>query len=214
MAIYSANDVSSEGVVNRALLSGSVQVPAGTVMVIGQQYTAGAAITNTTTETSVLTTALFSPGLSGNAGVSPGAITIPAGGLYPGLQGRVKFFATITNTGTPTLRTRLVLRNTTGTIAYTLSDTTATATSAITGTREYVAEFDFMTAAVGATGSVIARGSHTYGTSATANTTVKAASAAVTVDTTQQYTLDLLVTWGAASASNTITPQFGSFEVL
>jgi len=66
---------------------------------------------------------------------------------------------------------------------------------------------------VGNSGSILGRIALTYGTTAILNTTIKAAPAAVTVDTTQSYTLDVLFTWGTANASNTIQTAMAYLEV-
>lgn len=197
------NDVATEGLVGRIAFPFG-QITAGGIGVIEQQYTAGAAIANTTTETSLMTPSLFAPQINGNPAITSANSTlsgIPGNFLALGTSFQKKVVGTIANTGTPTLRTRVVLRNTsTNAIVYTLADTTAVAMTT-TSTTDFEVNFDLMTRAVGTSGAIYGRVSHRY-----ANTTVYAAVTTTTVDTTQSYYFDVLVTWGAASASNTITP--------
>ena len=197
------NDVSTEGLVGRIAYPFG-QITAGGIGVIEQQYTAGAAIANTTTETSLMTPSLFAPQINGNPAINPLNSTLsgfPANFLALGTSFNKKIVGTIANTGTPTLRTRVVLKNTTtGAIVYTLADTTATAMTTVS-TVDFEVNFDLMTRAVGSTGQLYGRVSHRYAT-----TTVYAAVTTTTVDMTQPYYFDVLVTWGAASASNTLTP--------
>lgn len=214
--ILKQNDVSTEGLVSRVFQNGQT-VNVGDMGNLLQQYALGTALSNSVTETSVFTLTALAPQIVGNsarAGHTTLALpVIPGGFLGLGTALRGQIYGTITNTGTPTVRARVVLKNSAGTVVYTLADTTATATTAITGTRELYIEFDAMTAAVGTSGSILGRIALTYGTTAILNTTIKAAPAAVTVDTTQSYTLDVLFTWGTANASNTIQTAMAYLEV-
>jgi len=170
-----------------------------------QQCGATTAIASTTTETSYLNVASTAQyqGITGNSLVP--ATTLP---FFPGssltkclyLNGQI--VGTIANTGTPTLRTRVVLKNSAGTIVYTLADTTATAMTTVS-TSDFEINFDCLVSSAGSAGSIISRVSHRYAT-----TTVFALATAVTVDTTAGYYLDVLQTWGASSASNTVTIQW------
>ena len=200
-------NTATEGAINRSFNAGVTQ-NAGAVMVLQEQYISGAAIANSTTETSLYTIAKFVPSMAGSVYTSPSTlVTIPANYLSLGLLYTGKIVGSIANTGTPNLRTRVVLRNSAGTVTYTISDTTATAMTTVS-TVDFEVNFDMMVASVGTTGSVVGRISHRYAT-----TTVYAAPAAVTVDTTAQYTIDVLLTWGAASASNTVTPFWSVMEI-
>jgi hypothetical protein len=139
--------------------------------------------------------------------------SIPGGFLALGTGFSGNLYGTIATTGTPTLRVRVVLKNSSGTVVYTLTDSTATSLSAITGTTELVVNFDAVCSATGTSGAMIGRIAVTYGTSATANTVIKAVATSVTVDTTQAYSLDVLATWGTASASNTLNTLIGTIGV-
>jgi len=202
--VYLLNDVSTEGTVNRITVPGNgggYQVIAGPVSIIEQQIKAGTAQANTTTETSLFTLASLNPNATGSPYIGVSALTIPAipaNMLVPGVGFTGKFIGTIANTGTPTLRTRVVLKNSAGTVVYTLADTTATAMTTV-GTVDFEVNFDLMTSSIGTAGAIVGRVSHRYST-----TQVNAVAASVAVDTTQGYFLDVLCTWGAASASNTL----------
>lgn len=215
--ILKQNDVATEGLVNKVSQNGQT-VNVGDVGNLLMQYGLGTALSNSTTETSLFTLTALAPQIVGNMAQVPVTTTvslplIPGNFLALGTALRGQIYGTITNTGTPTVRARVVLKNSAGTVVYTLADTTATATTAITTTKELYIEFDAMTAAVGTSGSLIGRIALTYGTTAILNTTIKAPAAAVTVDTTQPYSLDVLFTWGAASASNTIQTAMAYLKV-
>ena len=215
------NDVSTEGMVGTVTQNGG-NVRVGQIGILYQLYKAGTALANSTPETSLLTPANVPPQLVGNMAQSATTTSVPipalpAGWFALGTQIRGKLFGTIANTGTPTLRVRVVLKNSAGTVVYTLADTTAIATVTITGTTELEVNFDSIVSAVGTTGSVTSRASFLYSStlaSGSAPLRIGAAAAAVTVDTTQAYSLDVLATWGAASASNTLNISIGSIEVL
>lgn len=177
---------------------------------IYQQYGATTAIANSTVETSVLnpaTTAQYQ-GIASTPGTAVSTIPlIPYNSLTTGLILKAKAVGTIANTGTPTLRCRAVLKNAAGTVVYTLADTTATAMTTTAAT-DFEINFDGIVKSVGASGSVGSRITHRYAT-----TNVYATYGAVTVDTTAQYYFDILLTWGAASASNTCTIQWATVGV-
>jgi hypothetical protein len=208
--------VSTEALVGRVNGATSQQLNAGDEGVILQQIKAGTALANSTTETSLFTISALAPSIVGNPSAPAPTIlpAIPGNFLFLGTWFRVKIYGTIATTGTPTLRIRAVLKNTAGTVAYTLSDSTATTLGAITGTTELLTEVDIVTSSLGTSGSLTARSAVTYGTTSVLNTVIKAAAAAVTVDTTQQYTLDVLATWGTASSSNTLNTLLASVEIL
>jgi len=215
--VQQLNDVSTEGLVGRIAQNGT-GINAGGFGIATQQYKAGTALANSTTETSLFTLTSLAPQITGSQPLAAVATTGTLIGLPPnflslgtGFKGQL--YGTIANTGTPNIRVRVVLRNSAGTVTYTLADTTATAMSTITGTTELFVDFDAVTSAVGTSGAIIGRIAVTYGTSATANVTIKAATASVTVDTTQQYSLDVLATWGAASASNTLNVLIGTVGI-
>lgn len=203
------NDIATENIIGVAKTPAG-QVNAGGVAVVFEQYAPGIAIASTTTETSLLSTGITSQAqaITGSPYLTTTSLpVIPANYLVPGVLYTGRVVGSIANTGTPTLRTRVVLRNSAGAITYTLSDTTATAMTT-TSAVDFEVSFDFMTAAIGTSGSLAGRISHRYGT-----TLVPAISAPVTVDTTQSYTIDVLQTWGASSASNTLTVRWAEIEV-
>jgi len=211
------NDASTESLVETITQGGNV-LKAGDTGIAYQQYKAGTALANSTTETSLFTLTSIAPQLVGNmaqaAVASSIAIpSIPSGFLALGTGFSGNLYGTIATTGTPTLRVRVVLKNSAGTVVYTLADSTATSLSAITGTTELVVNFDAVCSATGTSGAMIGRIAVTYGTSATANTVIKAVATSVTVDTTQAYSLDVLATWGTASASNTLNTLIGTIGV-
>ena len=205
--VQARNNVATEGAIGRIFANGS-QVNAGNAMILQEQYAAGTAINTTVVETSLYTIAGFVPSMSGGVYTTPSTlVTIPQNFLSIGMLYRGMIVGTIANTGTPTLRVRVVLRNTAGTIAYTLSDSTAVAMTTISAS-DFQVDYDFMVAASGVTGSLVGRIRYRY-----ASTTVTTVPAAVTVDTTQQYTVDTLLTWGTSSASNTATVLWSFLEL-
>lgn len=205
--VQARNNVATEGAIGRIFANGAMQ-NAGNVMVLQEQYAAGTAIASTTVETSLYTVAKFAPMMAGGAYVIPSTlVTIPQNFLSIGMLYRGKIVGTIANTSTPNLQTRLVLRNVAGTITYVLSDTTAVAMSNVSSS-DFEVNWDFMVAAVGTSGSLVGRINHRYAT-----TLVTAVGAAVTVDTTQQYTIDCLLTWGTSSSSNTATVLWSMMEI-
>ncbi len=174
-----------------------------------QQYGATAAIASTTTETSYLNPASTAQyqGISGNVLVPATTLPFfPPNSLTVGMLFIGTVVGTIANIGTPTLRSRLVLKNAAGTIIYTLADTTATAMTT-TSAVDFEVDFDCMVKVTGSSGSIASRISHRYG-----GTAVTPVIASVTVDTTAGYYLDVLQTWGASSASNTVTIQWAAIE--
>lgn len=215
--IQQLNDVATEGLVGQVAQNGQ-KIAAGGLGVIYQQYKAGTALANSVTETSLFTLTSIAPQILGNSALSSVATSvaipaIPAGFLQLGTGIKGDLYGTIATTGTPTLRVRVVLKNSAGTVVYTLADAPATTLGAITGTTELYVNFDCVTAAVGSSGSIIGRIAVTYGTTSVLNTVIKQAATAVSVDTTAGYSLDVLATWGTASASNTLNLLIGTVGI-
>jgi hypothetical protein len=210
-------NTSTEAVVGAIAQGGNI-IQAGGVGVLLQQYGAGTPLTNSTVETSVFTTTKLAPQILGPISATSSTVSLP---LIPGnfvalgTQIRGRIIGTLNNTGTPTIRLRVVLKNSAGSVVYTLADTTALTMSTITGTTEAKIDFDSIVTAVGTSGSVTSRIGLDYGTTATtASVFLRQAPAAVTVDTTASYTLDVLATWGAASSSNILVASIATIEVL
>ena len=197
------------------------------------QYGASPAITNTTNETTLFNNvsgsiasygfgqALGQPNdvsslyITGNTGIN-GSLS----GWIPGTFYRIKLQGTITNTGTPTIRIRTYLRNQAGAIVYTLADSTALATSTITGTGDFLYECDIMSVSMGTNtagsftlGSVNAVARFDYSSTTVVRVFQRTPFTTTAIDTTQTYYLDVTAAWGAASASNTITTQFGMVRI-
>ena len=189
-------------------------------------------LTNSTTETSLLTgatgTTIAQPatGVLTNLGVQ-GMGQYPASSLIlPGnLQGGIStgclqtgtlfyfnFVGIIANTGTPTLRLRLGFVNQTTGVFSAIADTTAIAMSTVTGTGLLQVSGQFMPIINAVAGEVDGFVQVEYGPT---NITIASPYGALSsFDTTQTYALDLRATWGAASASNTMTLKFGTFELV
>ena len=216
--ILKQNDVSSEGVVNKVAQNGG-SLSVGDFGYIYQQYKAGTAIANTVTETSMFTGTSIAPQLVGNMAQASTTTTVPIPALPAGFMAlgtgiKGDLYSTIATTGTPTLRVRVVLKNpNTGAVVYTLGDSGAVALGAITGTTELYVNFDAVCSSVGTAGSMVDRIAVTYGTTSVLNTVIKQAPASVTVDTTQGYLVDVLLTWGTASASNTTNLIMGTVGI-
>lgn len=202
--VQSENDLSTEALLNRAYLP-SGNVVAGTVMVPWQQYGTSTAIASSTAETSILNTAKISSGVSGYVYITPSALWVsPQNFLSTGLGITGSFYGSIANTATPTLRIRVVLKNpSTGAVVYAIADTGAVAMTTISSS-DFEVGFSSSVASVGATGSILARASFRY-----AGTIVSIPFATTSIDTTQAYSWDVLLTWGTSSASNTMTLAYG-----
>jgi hypothetical protein len=176
------------------------------------QNGASAALASSTTETSILNNVKGSivqlPW--DNQGSFPGStLYFPSGTLRLGTQFHAAFVGTIANTGTPTLRTRFGLVD--ASAAFTaIADTAAVAMTTVASSA-FIVQCDFIVASVGASGSLVGWVSHQYGPTASE---VVSLPAAVTIDTTANYSLDLRCTWGTSSASNTLRILYGSFELV
>ena len=193
------------------------------------QYGSTTALANSTTETTLLNNtsgnvasygfgqALGQPA-DGSSLALPGVINGVQSGLsafIPGTLYRAKLYGSIGNTGTPTLRIRTVLRNAlTNAITYTIADSTALTMSTITGTGDFEYECDIMAVSIGTNtagtftlGSVKTRALLDYAVTTVSRGFQSTPWATTSIDTTQTYLLDVLATWGTASASNTITTQ-------
>lgn len=217
--IKKVNVTGSDGLVGRIIQGGNF-VNTGDLGVLFQQYKAGTALASSVVETSLWTLTAVSPQIVGNAAQVATVSTVPIPVFPPnwltlGTQLRGRLYGTIANTGTPTIQVRVVLKNSAGTVVYALADTTAITMSTITGTTELFVEFDSIVSAVGTSGSITSRAGISYGTTATtASVFLRQAAAAVTVDTTQSYSLDVMATWGTSSASNTLNIAVATIEVL
>jgi hypothetical protein len=161
----------------------------------GFTTTTDAAVSNTVSETTIL-------------GTADGSKTIPANWLLVGRTIRITVMGTITNTATPTLQIRAKLG------ASTILDTTAVATVAITGTRNFRYTALITCRTTGASGTVIGEGELRYNSAAGTGNIVDAVNTATTtIDTTATQVLDVTAQWGAASASNTITGIVAMAEI-
>lgn len=208
--VQSENDLSTEALLNRAYVPTGA-VPAGTSMVPWQQYGTSTAIASTAVETSIFNTSKISPGVSGYVYVTPSTLwTSPANYLNIGMGITGNFVGSIANTGTPTLRVRVVMRTYgTNAIAYTVADTGAVAMTTISAS-DFQIDFSSSVAAIGATtGSILGRVGFRY-----AATIVTTPFTTTTIDTTLPYLWDVLLTWGASSASNTMTLAYGQIGLI
>jgi hypothetical protein len=177
---------------------------------IFQMYGAATAIATSTTETSLLniTATGQAQGFSGNPYLGLTTLpVIPANSLALGTLIRGKVVGTIANTSTPNAQVRVVLKNSAGAVVYALADSTAVAMTNVS-TSDFEVNFDCMVKTLGTSGSIYSRVNYRYAT-----TTVYTAGAAVTVDTTAQYYLDVMFTWGTSSSSNTVTAQWAVIGV-
>lgn len=158
--------------------------------------TADATIANTVTETTLL-------------GSGVGTTTLPANFFVPGKTVRVRVKGKIANTGTPTIQIKAKL----GSVA--VYDTAAITMSTITGTTYFEADFDLTCRTAGSSGTVQGQGKFNYHTAASVLAEIASPStSATTINTTISNVLDVTVTWGTASSSNTITSTNATVEVL
>jgi hypothetical protein len=182
---------------------------------IYHQYGASTALASSTTETSLFAgaTAFF------------GTRTVNAGGLstgwtWPNIAGvgsmlKLRMGGIMTDTTTPNLTVRLTVTNTAGTVS-TLTTTGALALVAITGTANWFLEANIMVTAYSATvGSFLTTGRFDYGQTTLLTTGLNLPSTTLgSLDTTNPFTFDCLATWGTSSASNSITTQFATLDIL
>jgi|SRR6185503_14000229 len=131
---------------------------------------------------------------------------IYGGTLQGGAQIRVKGWGVMSNTGTPTVILGLYLGGVAGTAL--VVSTAKTTTTAMTNW-PFNFEYQGRVQAGGTAGSIIGWGKWYLPTSATVQTTIlwpETAPAAIgSLDLTVNKMLTLGVTWGASSASNTVT---------
>ena len=149
--------------------------------------TASATVANTVTETSSI-------------GTGTGSVILPANFFTIGKTITFQMYGTIATILTPTLRIKAKL----GTVV--VIDTTAATLSTITGTNSYSTEGMITCRTIGATGTVFGQGLALYYTGITGLAGFSSPNTVTsTIDTTVAQTLDVTITWGTASASNTIT---------
>ena len=152
----------------------------------------GTAVANSTTETVIFPN-----------------VTIPGNFLQDGRTIRLRMFGKYSTTGTPTMTFKVRWGGVTGTVIVTTAAVTApsTVTNAL-----FDLELLITTRSNGSTGTVMANGEVTLHTGTAGSPTDAAltaggqtAPAAVTLDLTADTALSVSVTWGTASASNTLT---------
>ncbi len=166
-----------------------------TTPLIGSIFTAtaSATCTTTTTETSIL-------------GTGVGTKTLPANYLVAGKTIRVVVKGIFSNAAAETLRIRVKAGSTI------LLDTTATTVSGTYTNAMFQAGGSFVCRTTGAAGTVIGSGSLSYVSGATASSVPMVNTTTTTLDTTAAQTLDVMATWGSASATDTISGQMVTIE--
>jgi hypothetical protein len=160
--------------------------------------TAGNAVANTTTETSILT------GATGSTGST---LTLQGGVTMAGTVYRIRLFGTFTTTGTPTIQFRIYF-------GATLIANGTAVTSPNNSNGLFAIQADIYAAAVGAGGSVrvYMRGELTAGTGTITPTNFLASGASVVVDFTANQVIDITAQWGTANAANTLQFLRGYIE--
>lgn len=204
---------STEGLIFKSKAGAPMLIPG----VLYSQHGATAAIASTTTETSLLNQTQLTKAF--------GSTSVPATGLtngwnLPNLAGigamiRVKAWGTIATTATPNLTVRLTITDTAGTVS-TLATTTALALVATAITSNWQLEAYISVTAYSATvGSFQTQGLFQYSQTALLTTGLAIPATSLgSIDTTSNLTFDIKQTWGASSASNTMTCNGATFEVL
>lgn len=160
---------------------------------------ASATVANTVTETSIIGT------LKTGDSLQFGANTLAVGNTI-----RVTVRGIISNTGTPTLNLIIKLGATT-----IVSCGAITTPSGLSNTGFYVTA-DLTVRSIGASGTIAGAGMAMCGSGSASpiDMLMPTPATPVTIDTTGALTLDVTATWGTASASNTITGQTATVEVL
>lgn len=180
------------------------------------QYAPSTAIANSTTETTLFnntsTTAFGTLTFGAAALTNDWNLPVLAGA---GSMIRLKMGGLLTNTVTPNLTIKLTMTNSAGTVS-TLTTTGALATVAITGTANFLLEAMIVVTAYSATvGSFASMGRFDYGQTTLLTTGLNLPWTSVgTLDTTSAFTLGATATWGTANASNSITTEWATVEVL
>lgn len=151
---------------------------------------AGTAVANTVTETSLFTGATASAGSSR---------TIAAGSAKAGSVYSIRIVGGINTTGTPTVRFRLYL-------GATLIADTGAFNAPTNGDGVFAIDLNIFVSGIGVGGSVTAfiEGRATVGAGASAVTLFNSDIGATGVDFTANQTIDVTAQWGTASASNSI----------
>lgn len=177
------------------------------------------AVANTVTETSLFTgdnsttTPIIVQMGSAPFYQYPGSTRIlPPGSLTEGSMFNMDFYGSIANTGTPNLQLRLSLTNAAGTVAA-IADSTAVAMTTTSGTVFFHVMAGFNVQAASKTAGII-NGWCGYEYLAVGTQSVAPVLKTTAFDTTAQYTIDLLATWGTASASNTCVINYGAIEII
>lgn len=147
-------------------------------------------VANTVTETSIIGTG--APGQT---------LTFGANFFNVGTSIKWRAMGYVSDTGTPTIRFKVKLGTT---VIY---DTGAQSLPSLTGNQLIYLEGQTTCRTVGATGTFFSTSEvfANTGASSIGNLDVTVPTTTVTVDTTASQTLDITVTWGTASASNSIT---------
>lgn len=141
-------------------------------------------VTNTTTETSLLTS----------------TFTTPANFFTVGRTLRVLITGVITNTSTPTLRIKLKAGSTV------LVDSTAVTMTTLSGSaRSFTAEVAVLCTSVGASGAFDGNGQFRYNTTSNALAALELVDQAATANTTGSLTWDVTAQWGTANVQNSIS---------
>lgn len=153
--------------------------------------TAAATVANTTTETTLI-------------GGGNGSATLPANFWRVGKSLRVRAWGVVSDTGTPTL-----------TINLKIGSTTLCTTGAITlgsgiSNVHFTLDAILTCRTTGATGTIMSQGVFMQNAVVSGLTNT----AADTIDTTAAAAVDVTATWGAASASNTISSHNVTVELL
>lgn len=136
-----------------------------------------------------------------------GALSIMKDSFAVGKTFRITAMGIYSNTGTPTLQLKVKLG------AVTVLDSGAITTVTGASNRVFTLEGVITVYALGATGTVRGQGTITE-TGGTTKVYGMATTAAGDVPTTANQALNITATWGAASASNTITLTNLIFEEL
>lgn len=129
----------------------------------------------------------------------------PHGSFPLGTTFRVLMTGSIKNdTSTPTVKFDLVLKNAAGTIISTPVTSTGNMVSTGAAVVPLRVEMIATVTAIGASGSITGCFISQYGDGAVLGV-MGAVPAAVACDLTQQYYMDIMVTWGTAHANDTLT---------
>ena len=180
------------------------------------QYGDGTAVANSTTQTSVVTNSTSATAnFLAQIPTAISSTTIPGNGMAPASLWQSRLFGQYSTTSTPTLTVAVGFVNAAGTFTAVASTAAITMPSSVTSMDWELETYTAIRAvASGSTNNTVTKVAFRYRSAAATELSYVVVPTLATVDFTQNQTFDVRVTWGTASASNTIIANMGVFKVV